>query len=144
MTTTTITKATRKASRKQTGTKGHPAAKNARKGQRDGKIATPKADTSYKGAPIAATKVYRRKMVEFKNCDAEAWMIVNDVTGTVTHANTYNGILKASYNPDHYTYPINEKVIGKKLDNMIEVESPADYPTWIVLAIAKKSRKPNK
>lgn len=95
----------------------------------------------YVGAPIPATAVYRRTMGEFKNTSADAWMLINELAGTVTHANTYRGgHLPASYDPATYTYAINEKVVARKIDAMQEVEA-TDWPAWVVHA-ALASKKP--
>jgi hypothetical protein len=108
------------------------------------KVAAPKAPVAYSGKPIEATKVYRKQMDGFSSkkgngCKAEAWMLIHEGRNTVTHANTYNDVLKASYNPDHYTYPQKEKVIAAKIDAMIEVD-PMEWPTWIIsTALAKLS-----
>ena len=71
-------------------------------------------------------------------------MVINDHTNTVTHANTYNGELKASYRPEVYTYPIKEKVVARKAETMIEVEVD-EWPTWTTPAVstvpAKKTRR---
>lgn len=106
------------------------------------KMAEKKAPNLYAGSPIPATKVFVRKMTEFKNCDAECWLLVNDKEGTYTFANTYNSQLKASYNPIHYTYQLNEaaqKKIDKKTKNMTEVEAD-QWPQWITAPRTRKSK----
>lgn len=93
----------------------------------------------YSGPPIPATKVFCRKMPEFKKCTAEMWMLLNENDRTVTYANTYNGLLKASYDATHYTFQAKEIVVARKQKDMQEVEV-TDWPEWIVNTRGRKRR----
>jgi hypothetical protein len=110
------------------------------------KVAAPaKAPAAYAGKPIEATKVFRKQMGGFSKkqgngCKAEAWMILHEPRISVAYANTYNDLLKASYNPEQYTYPIKEKVVAAKMEAMEEVEV-TEWPEWITSADPKRSRK---
>ena len=102
----------------------------------------PKTTLTYTGAPMEALKVFSRSMPEFKNCEASCFLLVGEKT--YSFANVYNGNLKASYDPKHYTYQLTEKA-QKKLAKKIEAEGfeeqdVTEWPTWIVNA-AGKTRK---
>jgi hypothetical protein len=96
-----------------------------------------KVPAVYSGAPIEATRLFMRPMPEFRNCKAEMYMAVNEKDQTVTFMNVYNGHLKASYQPDHYTYAFNPKVHNKKMEEMEEVEL-VDFPPFVVNAHARR------
>jgi hypothetical protein len=113
------------------------------------KMKMPKALNIWQGT-IECDRLCYRKMEEFKNCQAWAWMAINTKTNTVTYANSYGpefGQIKASYDPTHYTYPIKQKIIDKKLIEYQELESPADWPRFFTTysekpsATTKKNRK---
>lgn len=130
-------------------TKGLSGKKQAKKDKKFVERAKAKAERdaakTYHGAPIHATKVYRRDMPEFKNCKAECWMLINGEE-SYTFANTYNGLLKSSYDATHYTYPLNpksHKKVNAKAEQMEEVEV-TEWPTWIVNAAPKRGRKSSK
>ena len=102
----------------------------------------PAKATEYTGKPIEATRLYTRKMIEFKNTEAAVFMAINDDKNTVTYLNTYKGgILPASYNPETYTYILKEKVIAKKLVDMIEIER-TEWPPFIVVSVSASAPKP--
>ena len=90
---------------------------------------------------VQATKVFSRKMAEFKNCKATCWLLFNEKAGTVTFANSYNSETpKSSYDASHYTYTYNPKVHDKKMDEMTELDV-TDWPAWITNAAGRKTRK---
>lgn len=91
----------------------------------------------YAGAPIPATRVFVRTMPEFKNTRAECWLLWNEVAGTVCFCNTYGGLLKASYNPEHYTFSYKAKVHDSKMEAMKEIDV-TDFPQWITNAHARR------
>ena len=100
---------------------------------------------AYAGKPIEATKVFRKEMEGFgarthNRCKAETWIILHEQRKTVTYANSYNDVLKASFNPEHYTYPIKEKVVAAKMEAMQEVEV-TEWPEWITSAAPRRSCK---
>jgi hypothetical protein len=102
------------------------------------KAKAPKAPKIIKlfSGTVDATKVFKRKMPEFKNCQAFCWLIINDKTGNYTSANSYNGETpKHSYDPGTYTYELTEKTqkhVQKKLltQGYSEIEV-TEWPTWI-------------
>lgn len=115
-----------------------PRTTTKRKVSRAAKVRPTTTDNrQYSGAPIPATKVYRRRMEEFKNCTAECWMLLDETRGTVCYANTYNGRLKASYDPTHYTHPLKPKVVAKKEEAMEEVEDREEWPEWVTPAVRR-------
>ena len=99
-------------------------------------VKTPKTPKTYQGRPIEATRLFVRKMPQFKNCKAEVYMAVNEKDKTVTFMNVYNGLLKASYQPAHYTYEFNPKVHNQKMEEMKELEV-VDFPSFVVNAHAR-------
>ncbi len=102
-----------------------------------------KPKPTYSGAPVQATRLYTKKLETFKNTEAHVLMAINDDAGTVTYLNTYcSGLLPQSYDASHYTYPLVEKKVNKKIKEMIEIEV-TDWPSYVVQAGAttKKSRK---
>jgi hypothetical protein len=102
-------------------------------------IIEPGAKPTYSGEPITATRVYRRSMVEFTNTEAVCWLLIDDASELVTYAATYDGLLKASYRPAHYTYALKPKVIEKKLAEYEEVPVK-QWPTWIKQVKTRKSK----
>jgi hypothetical protein len=96
-----------------------------------------KAPATYQGKPIEATRLFVRSMPQFKNCKAETYMAVNEKNQTVTFVNVYNGLLKASYQPDHYTYAFNPKLHNEKMEEMEEVEV-VDFPSFVVNAHSRR------
>src|SRR4051812_29122330 len=113
----------------------------------NGKVRMPMGPETYTGAPIAATKLYTRRMSEFKNTTADCLLLINETSSTYTFANTYrSGILPKSYDAAAYTFKLDEAA-QKRLDKKIEeqgfqeVERP-DWPSWVIPA-AKRGRKSN-
>jgi hypothetical protein len=104
-----------------------------------------KTPTLYTGAPILATKVFRRKLEGFdaKNgnaCPAYVWLLLGQ--DTVTFCNTYNEemVPKASWKPETYTYAYKPKVHDPKMEDMQEIDV-TDWPNWITnIAGATKRR----
>jgi hypothetical protein len=97
----------------------------------------------YQGAPIPCNRLFVRKMDEFRNCEAWAWMAINDKEGTVTYGNSYGpdyGAFRASYQPEVYTFPIKEKVVAKKIDTMKELD-PDQWPSFFTTAGRKRKGK---
>ncbi len=91
----------------------------------------------YHGAPIVATRLFERKMPQFKNCSAVMMIAVNDKTGTFTAMNLYNDILPASFRPEVYTYEIKQPKLDRKLEQMREVE-PDEFPEFVTTAAARR------
>lgn len=94
---------------------------------------------------VEATTVYRRKMGEFKNCEAYCWLLVNKINQTHTTANSYNGNTpKESYDPATYTYATkNPTFIERKVeqDKYEELEDVTSWPDWVQNAHATKGKR---
>jgi hypothetical protein len=88
---------------------------------------------------IPATKLYCRKMPEFKNCEAIAWAAVNETTGTVQYANLYNGKLTPKYNAVAYTFALKPKTQKKLDDGWHEIEV-TEWPELFAQAPRKRAR----
>jgi len=60
------------------------------------------------GQPIPATRVIARDMdpKHFGNKPAICLLAINDVEGTITQANVYDGNLGRGYAPENYTHPL--------------------------------------
>lgn len=60
------------------------------------------------GGPIPATRVLYKPMENFSDpkVKAECWIIENSKTGTVTFANTYDGIVGRDWDPSYSTFQI--------------------------------------
>jgi hypothetical protein len=108
---------------------------------------TPPINRYWTGSPVPATKLYRKQMEGFSakqhnKCNAIAWMLVNEVTQTTTYCNTYSEDCqpKASWNPEHYTHPIKDKVLAKKLEIYEEVEDREAWPSFVTFASKRKSK----
>jgi hypothetical protein len=92
----------------------------------------------YSGRPIEATRLFTRRLQQFKNTDAAVLVAVNDHAGTVTYLNTYRaGELPASYDPKYYTFQINEKKLAKKIEQMAEVEV-TEWPPFVAPAVRSR------
>ena len=97
--------------------------------------------TSYQGAPIAASRLFERKLDQFKNCKAVMMIAVNDNAGTFTTMNVYNDNLPASFRPEIYTYAIKQPKLDRKLEEMREIEVD-EFPPFVTNAAGRKrSRK---
>jgi hypothetical protein len=88
---------------------------------------------------VQALKVYRRRMPEFNKkagnaCEAYCWLIILPGERT-TSTNTYDAeqTPKASWNPNHYAGPLNQKKVDKKIEeqNYEEVEVD-EWPAWLI------------
>jgi hypothetical protein len=105
-----------------------------------------KAPALYTGAPIPATKVYRRKLEGFDSkkgnaCPAYVWLLLDLGQGTVTFCNTYNEemVPKTSWKPETYTYVYKPKVHDPKMEDMEEIDV-TDWPSWITNIAGAKRR----
>lgn len=101
-----------------------------------------KAPAAYAGAPIPATKVYRRYMPEFKNTVATTWILFDEIAGVVVFANTYGtgDQLKASYDPTPYRFAYKPKVHDPKMEAAVDVPVHS-WPNWITNAAGASKRR---
>lgn len=103
----------------------------------------PAKQKEYAGAPIPTIKAYRRLMSQFRDTTAHCWLILG--ADTYTTLNTYkDGILPASYDAKHYTYPLTDKarkLIDKKIDAQgYEEVEPDEWPTFLTGAARKRAK----
>jgi hypothetical protein len=87
---------------------------------------------------ITCTRLFTRKMSEFKNCKAEMVMALDEKNGVVIYANLYNGILPNSFKPEAYTYSLDSKHVATKVEKrkneLTEIEDPAEWPHYFTSA----------
>jgi hypothetical protein len=127
-----------------TATKARKSSKTtSRKTAIKAKAKVTPANKLYQGAPIPASRLFYRKMTEFKNIDAWAWMAISEQHGTVTYGNSYGpdfGQFRASYDPSVYTYPIKEKVVAKRMEIYRELDDVTEWPSFFTTAGPTKRR----
>lgn len=82
------------------------------------------------GSPVPATRCFVSESVSHRGIRVSKWVLVNEVKGTVTFANTFNGRLGANWDPGVFTFKLDGKRL-RKLVKLVEVpvgECPVAIP----------------
>lgn len=93
--------------------------------------------------PITGTAVYKKDMeFDHPNIQTNSWIVIDDRSKTLVHANTYDGRLGRNYDPAVFTHPIpaDAKDLRKKLKGYTQVTT--DLPEVFKLVGAEEVPAP--